>query len=797
MQGPGWLRHRRLSTKVVAAIVLASSAVTLVVTAIQLFVDYRRDVGALEQDLREARNSFSATLGASLWALDEDQLELQLRGLHQLPHVTRVTLSGDMDLRVGNGDDYPYQRAITIPVQHRTRDGVLQELGTVRVTASLAGIHARIRDRLAVIVSTQAAKTFVVSLLLLALLYALVIRHLQTLSGYARALRLDRLHAPAALARPANGPLRPDELDEVALSLNYATARMTEEMEARRNAEGRNRLLAETLEQAPAAILIMDADGVPDYVNPPFERFSGRTAEELRGRRCFGPDGSLTRAVSVVQGPADPWASLRETDAWQGEICMRGGDGGYRWGRAAARLVRSAGTTHYVVVVEDLTDLRTVEERLDYQTHFDALTGLPNRQLMQQFLAALLGPEGDRACAVVLLDVDHFKAINESVGPDGGDRVLRIVGERLRTLVEPGWQIGRFGNDEFILVLPGAWDTDALRARIETLIRELREVRFLDEQPFVLSLTAGAAVGPYAGTRVAEMLRAADAALYAAKRTPAHGVGVFDHADHRPTQRRLTLDADLHRALAHHEFVLHFQPIVDVPGGRVHALEALIRWEHPEQGLVPPDEFIGLAEDNGLIVPLGEWVLREGLARLADLRRRPGLEALRLAINVSPRQLADGQFPDAVRAALETTGVPAEALQVEITERVFLGEVEQSGRALETLEGLGVELAIDDFGTGYSSLSYLGRLRVDVLKIDRCFVRELCDETAPGAQLVPAIIALGHNLGVAVVAEGVEREAELERLRALGCDYAQGFHIARPLPPDELDRALGTAGHHA
>lgn len=794
MQLPRWLRHRRLSARVVIAILLVSSVVTCLVTAVQLYVEYRRDVESLEQGLADARGSFAGTLGASLWALDERQLHLQLRGLQSLPHVETVELTGDLHMQVGDRTDYPYRHTLVIPVRHRTNDGVRHDLGEVHVTASLAGIHARIWERLVTILATQAAKTFVVSLLLLALIYWLVIRHLQTLAAFARALRLDRLDQPVALIRADGGYLRPDELDELASSMNYATARMAEDMAARRSAERRHRLLSRALEQSPAGVLILDPEGRLDYANPRFELFCGISIADRQGEPCFGEPGWLQSRLAIAEGEPDPWETVQAGREWQGEVRFRRDDGHYRWGRMTLRPVQGGDGMQYIAVFEDVTQLRTVEERLDHQMHFDTLTGLPNRHLLQQFLATMIGSGGTTPCAVVLLDIDHFKTINETLGPDGGDRVLRAVAGRLQESIEADWQAGRFGNDEFMLVIPGAWDPDALHQRLEVLLDAFRAIRFVDDQPLVLSIKAGAALCPEAGQRVPDLLRAADATLSAVKREAVRRVGVFRDGDSLETRRRLTLDADLHRALANGELLLHYQPIVRVSDEKTVALEALLRWQHPQHGLVPPDEFIGLAEDNGLIVPIGEWVLHQGLQTLADLRCQPGNESLQLAVNVSPRQLADTRFPHAVAAALRATGIPAAALQVELTERVFLGDVADAGDALHRLESLGVELVIDDFGTGYSSLSYLKRLRVDVLKIDRSFIRDVLHDSGD-AQLVRAIISLAHNLGLRVVAEGVEHADEMAFLRSVDCEFAQGFYCARPGPVADIVSRRDRTGH--
>ncbi|SEO48945.1 putative bifunctional diguanylate cyclase/phosphodiesterase [Aquisalimonas asiatica] len=672
MQFPDWVRHRRLSVKLVIAIVLLSSMVTLVVTSIQVLIEYRRDVHGLEQGLSDARSSFSRSLGASLWALDESQLTLQLRGLHQLPHVDRVELTGDMALSVGEPDGYTHRHEKTFPVSHRTADGVRHPLGEVRIDASLAAIHSRLWDRLTVILASQAFKTFVVSTILLALIYYLVIRHLQSLAGHARAIRLERPADPVLLSRPEHGFMRPDELDDVASAMNHAVSRMA----------------------------------------------------------------------------------------------------------------------------QDMRDLRAAEERLDYRTHFDMLTGLPNRHLMQQLLTATIGSTGEQACAVVLLDVDRFKAVNESIGPEAGDDVLRTVATLLRESTPADWQVGRFGNDEFVIVIPGAWRAADLRSRTGQLLQSLGANGKASHLALPLSATAGIALCPEAGRTAPELLRAVDSALQAAKQQGAGSVTVYDPMVQQETRRQLMLDADLHRALANGEFHLLYQPIVDPATATVVAVEALARWEHPDQGTIPPDTFIGLAEDNGLIVPLGEWVLRQALADIRRLRALPGRSALRTSVNVSPAQLVNGGFAAMVETALAEKALPGDALQLEITERTFLTNVARSRQALQRIEALGIKITIDDFGTGYSALNQLRRLPVNGLKIDRAFIRDMLEDPQD-AQLVRAITSLADGLGLEVTAEGVETDEQLQLLRELGCDLAQGFLVGRPQPLSDLMTHLGHSHDHA
>ncbi|MFV8834022.1 EAL domain-containing protein [Aquisalimonas sp.] len=796
MQLPDWVRYRRLSVKLVVAIVLLSSAVTLVVTSIQVLIEYRRDVHGLEQGLTDARSSFSQSLGASLWALDDGQLTLQLRGLHQLPHVDRVELTGDMELAVGEADGYRHRHEKAFPIVHRTADGVLHPLGEVRIDASLAAIHSRLWDRLTVILASQAFKTFVVSMLLLALIYYLAIRHLQSLARYARAIRLHRQTEPVLLSRAEGGVMRPDELDDVASAMNHAVNRMAEDMEDRRLAEAHHRLLSGALEQSPAGVLIMDRDGRLEFANPRFESLIGRACSDRVGLPCLGRGGWLTPRIGIADGRQDPWRAVESTGAWQGEIRLRRDDGQYRWARASLQAIDSGAAVHYVALVEDLTELRAVEERLDYRTHFDMLTGLPNRHLIQQLLTATIGSMGQEACAVILLDVDRFKAVNESIGPEAGDDALRTVATLLRDSSPADWQVGRFGNDEFIIVVPGAWRAADLRSRTEQLLRSLSEHGITTHLPFPLSAAAGIALCPEAGRTVPELLRAVDSALQAAKLRGPGSVTVYDPIVQQEARRRLMLDTDLHRALANGEFHLHYQPIVAGGDNTVEALEALVRWAHPDQGAIPPDTFIGMAEDNGLIVPLGEWVLRQALADIRRLRALPGRSNLRVSVNVSPAQLAHRGFAGIVETALDEEHLPGEALQLEITERTFLTGLAQSRQALDRMERRGVKITIDDFGTGYSALNHLRRLRVNGLKIDRTFIRDMF-EGRQDTQLVRAITSLGHDLGLEVTAEGVETEEQLHFLQELGCELVQGFLLGRPQPLEDILTRFGQPHDHA
>jgi len=795
---PEWFRHRRLSLRVVLVILLISSLFTLLISAYQLYGEYQRDRQGLNQRLSEAESAFSESLGRSVWALDDAQVELQLRGLLQLPHVRQVSIQGDLEKAVGEPTDYPHQLRHEIPVSYEGPDGTIHELGAVIVTADLEAVHGRLWQMAWFILLSQGVKTFSVSLLILVAFYYLVTRHLQALARFAQVLRLDRLNLRPQLERSEHGLLRPDELDDVSSAFEHAVDRIRSDVAARESAERERRLLAEALEQSPAGVVIMNAEGKVDYLNPRFEEFSGCEAENVKGKPGFVDQGWLRERISVPAGSGDPWAAVVASGGeWQGEIRFRREDGHYRWAWVSLRGIGEGDGRYFIALVEDITQLRTVQERLDFHTHFDSLTELPNRVLAYEHLSRELHRiEKGEQVALLFIDLDNFKYVNESLGHEVGDQILQEVADRLSRFCEEGWISARFGSDEFLVIIPAFENRPVLLARLEQLMSNLRRPMEISDEKFFLSLTGGVAFSPDAGMTARELLQASDTALYAAKRDRKNTIRAWEPSLKQESRHRLTLESDLRLALSEGQFQVYYQPVVQTNDGSVVSMEALIRWNHPERGLVPPDEFIPLAEENGLIVPIGEWVLRTSLMDLASLHRHPGMESLKIAVNVSSRQLVEGDLLHTVSEALEQSGLPGHCLQLELTERLFVQEFIHARRLLSQLKELGVDLVIDDFGTGYSALGYLRRLNVHTLKIDREFIRDI-SEDEDDAMLTRAIVSLAHDLRIEVVAEGVETEAQLFYLKDCGCERAQGFLFARPMPFSKLESFLVEAIPHA
>jgi diguanylate cyclase len=419
----------------------------------------------------------------------------------------------------------------------------------------------------------------------------------------------------------------------------------------------------------------------------------------------------------------------------------------------------------------------------------DPLTRLATRVVLLDRLRCALEDPGrdEELVAAVFFDLDRFKLVNDSLGHDAGDRLLVLVAERLRESVREDDAAFRFGGDEFIVLCTGLPDAGAALAIADRIAAALRHPYILNGRSFVVTVSVGIAVSRPGECTAEDLLRDADAAMYRAKELGKDRCELFDAALRARAVERLGLEAGLRRALDHDELEVHYQPEVSLATGRVEAVEALVRWRHPERGIVPPGEFIGVAEDTGLVVPIGAAVLRTA-CRQAAAWRRDG--PLTLRVNISARQLADPALPDAIAIVLAETGTRPGDLCLEITESGLMTDMETNAAALARIRALGVRVALDDFGTGYSSLNYLLRFEVDVLKIDRSFVQRLGGRPADDA-IVEAIVMMAHAIGLRVTAEGVETPAQLARVRELGCEAVQGFLFARPGPPAAIEPLLG------
>jgi diguanylate cyclase (GGDEF)-like protein len=423
---------------------------------------------------------------------------------------------------------------------------------------------------------------------------------------------------------------------------------------------------------------------------------------------------------------------------------------------------------------------------------YDPITGLPNRELLTDRVAHSLvwtREDASEPIALILLDLDRFKVINESLGHAVGDSLLVAVGERLQRCLRPGDTVARFGGDEFGIILDGIGGVDEARRTADRILAELREPFDLGNRDWYVNVSLGIAMAWPGRATPGDAFREAEVALVRAKASPGARYVLFEPEMSAATLERVELENDLRHALDRDELRLHYQPIVDLATDRIVGLEALVRWEHPTRGLIPPLSFIPMAEETGLIVTIGRWVLetacRQARRWLDEMPDSP----IVMSVNLSARQFGQPTLVDEIRETLRTTGLPANRLELEITESVLLAEGEDTTSALRAIRDLGVRLVLDDFGTGYSSLSYLRRMPLDTIKIDRSFVAGIDDDNS-NLPIVKAVIALAHALGIDVVAEGIETAGQRALLRELVCDRGQGYYYARPQPPAALAALL-------
>jgi len=563
----------------------------------------------------------------------------------------------------------------------------------------------------------------------------------------------------------------------------------TRDITIRRDAEVQSRLAASVYRNTAEAIVITDTDAEIVSVNPAFTAITGYTPEEALGQtpRILKSDHNSAEFYSAL------WQTLLSQGQWQGELWNRRKDGEafLAWQTITAVRDDAGNLTQFVSVFSDITELHVKDQHIRHQAFHDALTGLPNRLLLQDRLehAIEVARRENSHLAVMFIDLDRFKIVNDSLGHDAGDQLLVTVTARLKEGMRRSDTIARLGGDEFVVILTDFASSAEVAEVAEKIVAQMSDPTTLKGHEVHVGASIGIALYPEDGDDVTTLMKGADTAMYRAKNGGRNTFRFFGAKVDGETVERLKLEADLRHAIENHEFELFYQPKVSLDGGAVAGAEALIRWNSPERGLVAPNHFIPLAEETGLIIAIGNWVMGEACRQLADWRDR-GLPQIRVAVNVSARQFMDEHFGDRVGKLLERYQLDPACLEVELTESTVMADPEKAVRQLQRLREIGVAVSVDDFGTGYSSLSYLKKLPLNTIKIDRSFVRHL-DVESDNAAIVRAILGLGEALGMTAIAEGVETEGEERHLQEAGCEVAQGFKYSKPIPASEFVEWLG------
>ena len=546
-------------------------------------------------------------------------------------------------------------------------------------------------------------------------------------------------------------------------------------------------------------IIITDAKHHITAINSAFTRITGYNSQDVLGKNpIMLQSGRHDRAFFV-----SIWKSMKETGHWQGELWSRRKNGEVYPQLLSGNVVKDkqGNITHHIGIFNDISKIKQTEFKLEHLAHHDPLTGLPNRLLFNDRLdqAILRAQREGTQAAVLFLDLDRFKNINDSMGHAKGDLLLQRVADRMKGAMRAEDTIARLGGDEFVLVIEALKEPEDAIVVIEHILSLFKQPYCLGKQEIYIDTSLGVCFYPRDGTNAQTLVRNADAAMYRAKAEGRNNYQLYTAELTSLAIESMTLENNLRHALERNEFTLHYQPQYSLKdGGSLGGVEALIRWKQPEKGWIPPNKFIPVAEETGLIVPIGEWVLRTACTQ-HQAWVKAGYKPVRMAVNLSARQFHTPHLAETISEILKETGMHPSFLELELTESIIMRDAEATIKLLHKLSSMGVILSIDDFGTGYSSISYMKRFPINRLKIDQSFVRDIgCGK--PEAKMIIPIIALGHSMNLQVLAEGVEIEEQLNYLLEHGCDEAQGYLYSPPIPPDELQEFLESTtedSHHS
>lgn len=553
-----------------------------------------------------------------------------------------------------------------------------------------------------------------------------------------------------------------------------------QDISERKQAEEHLRLLAMVFSNSNEAIIVTDAENLIVATNPAFTQLTGYQPEEVIGRNpSLLSAGNTPREVF-----SEMWTSLQRDGAWRGELWDRrkNGEAYPKW--LSISLVRDeqGNIRNHIGSFIDISELKATQERIRHLAHHDTLTNLPNRFSLHEKLeqAVAFCRRNRIQLALMLIDLDRFKTINDTLGHHAGDELLIEVARRLLASVRESDIVARLGGDEFVVALPGIGSPDDAAHLADKITREISQPYQICGQEQRTTPSIGICLFPDDGGEIGDLLKNADVAMYHAKAKGRGNYQFFTEDMNIATTRRMTIESDLRLALQRSEFELYYQPQLELRSGTIVGVEALIRWRHPTRGMVPPGDFIPIAEEIGMITAIGDWVLQEACRQLKDWQEK-GISHIRMSINLSAAQFLDKTLPTRICDLLAEYGLSPGLLDLEVTESMSMASPDESIRAMKTMRNSGLTLSIDDFGTGYSSLAYLKLLPINTLKIDRSFVKDI--ESDPNdADICDVTVLLAHKLGLEVVAEGVETAAQLKFLLSIGCEKVQGYLISKPLP---------------
>ncbi|WP_415753656.1 EAL domain-containing protein [Pseudomonas leptonychotis] len=564
--------------------------------------------------------------------------------------------------------------------------------------------------------------------------------------------------------------------DEIAfageLADQYAQALTNQQ---RRSATNALYLFQRAVEQSSSAFILLDREGLVEYVNPSFTAITLYSASEVQGRRLSG----IPALENLSELLFDARSSLAEHNSWQGEFKSRRKNLEPYWGQLSLSKVHAddGSLTHYIGIYEDVTANKQAQQHIERLAFRDNLTGLGNRYAFIRSLDSHFSEHPGKPISLLLVDIDNFKRINDSLGHQTGDKLLVSLARRLRNTLAPSNVLARFASNEFAVLLDTN-QADSVRVA-QNLLHTLDKPLFVDNQLISVTGSIGLACAPEHGDDPQTLMKHTGLALHKAKANGKNQLQVFTEALNAEAHYKLFVESNLRRALMQNELEVFYQPKLCLKSGKLLGLEALLRWHHPEKGMISPDKFISVAEETGLIIPIGKWVTRQA-CRMSQQLIAVGYGPLQMAINLSPKQFSDPDLVGEIATILQEERLDPTLLELELTESLLMEATENTRQQLSSLKDLGLTLAMDDFGTGYSSLSYLKKFPIDVIKIDRSFIKDI-PQSQDDMEITSAVIAMAHNLKLKVVAEGIETAAQLNFLRRQQCDIGQGYLFDKPI----------------
>lgn len=794
----------RLSVKQARIAVALTLLIGLLFSGIQIVWDLREEKSLIDRTVMQVLATLRESATQAAYGLDETLAARVVSGLFEYEPVYAAVLRDNFNnilaqkteqqvssnrtvlTKLMFGENQEYE----IPLETGSGRDLVGHL-SVKIDTDM--IADGFLNRATRILTSGILRNLILGLILVVFFYVTLTKPLLRVSSLLR--KIDPQNpTPDAIVIPENHDR--DELGMILRTTRGLIERISATLDKLRTTEQQVR----DRENQLTAIVQNVADGILT-ITPTgrIVEYNGATKQLLGLMRDETPQGRtlheflMPRAIPLLEHSLEELAaqsSENQTTEKRLTLPIRRADQTEIDVSIALRMIPDAATPMMTAVLTDITVRKRYEEQLVYMANHDTLTNLPNRSMLESSLSKALDKHKEAsstrhgATAVLFIDLDRFKVINDSLGHDVGDLLLKAVAGRLQKVIGRQEIVGRLGGDEFLIIIPDLKETQDAAILSQAVLDALAPAFDIKGRVLFVSPSIGIALYPSDGEDFPALMRNADTAMYSAKSGGGGTYHFFTKTMNESAMARLVIENDLREALAQNQFELHYQPKVDLRTNRISGLEALIRWKQPGRGYISPMQFIPVAEETGLIGKIGEWVIAEVCRQIAEWDAQ-SVPPLPIAINLSPRQLIEGRITETISRILTDTGTPAARIVLEVTETVMIQEIKKSAAILEELRHLGLQIAVDDFGTGYSSLAYLKRLPINSIKIDRSFVRDVTTDTDDAA-ITRTIIVMGHNLGLKVIAEGVETKEQMAFLRESECDEVQGFLIAPPQPPQEI-----------